>query len=123
MNGCPISTIGDQCTLDFGKKKFNLMVKGKPGASANEAPQEFSILLEFEGTSQVLWDFHRDAKFAWDDPHFSLEWAGDLDQDGKPDLLMTLTEKYSSLPSILFLSSKAAPGELMKRVAEYKVED
>ena len=60
---------------------------------------------------------------AWDDPHFSLEWAGDLDQDGKPDLIMTLTQKYSSLPTILFLSSKASAGDLVGRAAEYRLGD
>ena len=81
--------------------------------------------MEQEGHTQGLWDFHRDGNptIAWDDPRFSLEWAGDLDQDGKPDLIMTLAQKYSSLPNVPFLSSKAGAGELVKQVAEYRVED
>ncbi len=125
VSECSLIKIGNRCVLEVGKSKFFLLVKGQSGSSPAEPPEVFSIVIEYEGRSQMLWDFHRDgnATLAWDDPHFSLEWAGDLDQDGKPDLIMILTQKYSSLPTFLFLSSKADLGELLKRVAEYRVED
>jgi len=122
---CSLIKIADQCLVEVGRTKFHLLVKGQPGASSTDPPKEFSIVMEQDGQSQALWDLHRDgdATIAWDDPRFSLGWAGDLDQDGKPDLIMILTQKGTSLPTFLFLSSKAGPGKLVKRVAEYRVQD
>lgn len=40
-----------------------------------------------------------------------LIWAGDLDGDGKPDLLMNFTDYFWD--TVLFLSSLAKPGELV----------
>lgn len=39
-----------------------------------------------------------------DGPHFWLEWAGDLDGDGRLDLLVTFSDKYSAHPRQLLLS-------------------
>ena len=46
-----------------------------------------------------------------------LLWAGDLDRDGRLDLLLDLSEHYNmSLPT-LFLSSAAADSDLVAPVA------
>lgn len=53
-----------------------------------------------------------------DDANPSLLWAGDLDRDGRLDLLFDLSDHYNvSLPT-LFLSTRAGTGELVGRVAE-----
>jgi len=49
----------------------------------------------------------------------ALLWAGDIDRDGKPDLLMDLTHHYNMEIYTLFLSSKAGKGELVEQVAEF----
>jgi hypothetical protein len=54
-----------------------------------------------------------------DDPHFYIEWAGDLDGDGKLDLVVNLSRKYSVHPHRLLLSSKASPTELVREVAAF----
>jgi len=51
--------------------------------------------------------------FGCGDPHFAIHWAGDLDSDGALDFLATFSMKYSYHPRQLFLSSAAAPGELV----------
>jgi hypothetical protein len=49
-----------------------------------------------------------------------LLWAGDLDRDGRLDLLMDLTNHYNVSEPTLFLSSMAAPNELVKKVASHR---
>lgn len=48
-----------------------------------------------------------------------LIWAGDLDRDGKIDLLMDLTHDYNLMHLALFLSSTAKEGEFVGLVAEW----
>lgn len=49
---------------------------------------------------------------------FKPVWAGDLDQDGKPDLILECTT-FNAVQDILLLSSEARPGELLRPVAVY----
>lgn len=46
---------------------------------------------------------------AW--PH--LRWAGDIDRDGRLDLLIDTSDHYNVSQPTLFLSSRAKPGELV----------
>lgn len=55
-----------------------------------------------------------------DEPHFTVHWAGDLDRDGRLDLLATFSHKYSYHPRQLFLSSGARSHELVAEVARYE---
>ena len=50
-------------------------------------------------------------------PH--LIFAGDLDRDGRLDLIFDTTDHYNVSRPTLFLSGAAAEGELVRRVAEY----
>ena len=54
-----------------------------------------------------------------DEPHFTVHWAGDLDRDGRLDMLVTFSQRYSYHPRQLFLSSGARSGELVAQVARY----
>jgi hypothetical protein len=47
-----------------------------------------------------------------------LEWAGDLDRDGKPDALIDLKPEPGR-GYALFLSSLASDGEFVKQVATF----
>jgi hypothetical protein len=70
-----------------------------------------------DGTlSQDLY-FPNDEYISCDEPHFSVQWAGDLDGDGRLDLLTTFSQKYSYFPRRLWLSSAAREGELVGLVA------
>jgi hypothetical protein len=53
------------------------------------------------------------------EPHFRIHWAGDLDRDGRLDLVVTFSRKYSYHPRQLFLSSAASSGELVSEVARH----
>ena len=50
----------------------------------------------------------------------TLRWAGDLDRDGKLDLLIDMTNHYNIMLPTLFLSSRTAPTELLKEVASHR---
>lgn len=51
----------------------------------------------------------------------SLLWAGDLDRDGKTDLLLDMTDHYNVRHYGLFLSSEAEAGQLVKLVADLRL--
>lgn len=50
----------------------------------------------------------------------SLLWAGDLDGDGKLDLIMDTTDNYNVRNVTLFLSTKAKPGKLVEKVVSHE---
>jgi hypothetical protein len=55
-----------------------------------------------------------------DEPHFYVEWAGDLDRDGRLDLVVNLSRKYSIHPHRLLLSTKAKKAELVGEAAVFE---
>jgi hypothetical protein len=77
------------------------------------------IRMVARGRSQVLFDMKKPRQWACDDPHFAIQWAGDLDRDGRLDLLVTFSEKYSYHPLVLLLSSAARRGDLVGEAARY----
>ena len=57
---------------------------------------------------------------AFPDGGLSLLWAGDLDRDGKLDLLLDVTNHYNVSEIALFLSSLAGPGELVGKAGTHR---
>ncbi|MET0807665.1 MAG: hypothetical protein ABWX93_02785, partial [Pseudoxanthomonas sp.] len=55
-----------------------------------------------------------------DDASPTLLFAGDLDRDGKLDLIFDGTDHYNVSRPTLFLSSPAGQGELLHEVARYE---
>jgi putative lipoprotein len=49
---------------------------------------------------------------------FSLMFAGDIDGDGKLDLVFNLSGEFGELYVALYLSSCALPGQLVRKVSE-----
>lgn len=75
-----------------------------------------AVTLTLGTATQTLYPPGNDA-FSCDEPHFSVQWAGDLDGDGRLDLVTTFSPKYSYFPRRLWLSSAASAGELVGLVA------
>lgn len=59
---------------------------------------------------------------AWlgDDAAAALLFAGDLDRDGRLDLIFDTSDHYNVSRPTLFLSSQAASGELVHQVAQFE---
>ena len=81
------------------------------------------IVLHARGTTQTLSNLtgyyeHRATTLSLsDDGGAVLLFAGDLDRDGKLDLVFDTTDHYNVARPTLFLSSQARPGELLHEVA------
>lgn len=52
-------------------------------------------------------------------PTVSLNWYGDIDMDGKPDAIINDCPFEVGCRDALFLSSKAKPGEFLRKVCEH----
>ena len=52
-------------------------------------------------------------------PSVSITWFGDLDMDGKPDAILNDCPYEMGCRDALFLSSKARPGEALRKVCEH----
>lgn len=103
--------VGQQIKLKVGTAESTLIVTGKKN---KEYRNNYTITLKSGGTTQQLLR-HRQI-----DPETapSLLWCGDLDGDGKLDLIMDTTDNYNVRNVTVFLSGKAKPGSLVKKVAE-----
>lgn len=55
-----------------------------------------------------------------DDASPKLLFAGDLDRDGRPDLIFDVTDHYNVSRPTLFLSSRARDGELLHAASTYE---
>lgn len=80
--------------------------------AADQLLHKAVITLRHGGESQVIYRMQNEI----DEAHVALHFAGDLDGDGKLDLVMTNSPKYSWYPTTLYLSSAAKPGELVREV-------
>ena len=85
------------------------------------------ITLSSGGRTQKLFDATEpgatrdpDLVLACDDPHFKIHWAGDLDRDGRLDMLVTFSHKYSYVPNQLLLSSAARSPDLVAEAGRYE---
>lgn len=103
-------------TFDFSGEKYRLKVETeKPNKDYPEHLNETSKLVLTKGkTTQVLY-----APEDCNDCYWQMNWAGDLDGDGKLDFYLYLTYHYNVGIRKLFLSSKAESGKLVKEVAEF----
>jgi hypothetical protein len=74
-----------------------------------------ALILESEATKQILHTLNAD----YNSDLGNLYWVGDLDRDGKPDFYMDLYVHYNAGNKVLFLSSQAERGKLVKKVAYF----
>ena len=77
------------------------------------------VILAASGREQVLYS----ADGFVDEPHFEVVWAGDLDRDGKLDLVVNLHRKYSMHPFRLLLSTRARGRDLVGEAAVFETGD
>jgi hypothetical protein len=100
--------------VSLGSRRYELRLQ-----SAREDLSDARVLLTDGRQTQVLYSVDGFA----DEPHFDIVWTGDLDGDGKLDLIVNLERKYSWHPYRLLLSSNAAGGELVGDAALFETGD
>jgi hypothetical protein len=82
------------------------------------------LILEGAGETQELkavslWRSPEGKLLVASDAALRVIWAGDIDGDGKLDLLVDLTNHYNVSAPTLFLSTAATKGDLVGRVASF----
>jgi hypothetical protein len=100
--------------ISLGSREYALKLE-----SAQESMSDAKVILTEGNRTQMLYSADGFA----DDPHFDVYWAGDLDGDGKLDLVVDFSRKYSVLSYRLLLSTRARPGQLVGDAALFEMED
>jgi hypothetical protein len=75
-----------------------------------------SVVLRAGAVAQTLSEWPAAAR----DARLDLVWAGDLDGDGRLDLLLAASAQGAAVESVLYLSSAAASGRLVEAVARLR---
>jgi hypothetical protein len=94
--------------IPLGDRRYDLRVRG-----SSQDLADAQVVLTDGRRTQVLYSTDGFV----DDPHFEVNWAGDLDGDGELDLVVNLSRKYSWHPHVLLLSSMASGDELVGEAA------
>jgi hypothetical protein len=119
----PAVTVAEYIDLGFEKREAELFLGlqvYKIRLHSNNADLcDAVITLSNNNRIQMLFQPNIDSPFTCDEPHFRIHWAGDIDRDGRLDLLVTFSPKYSVFPRQLLLSSAASKDELVSEVATY----
>ena len=100
--------------ISLGSRLYELRLQ-----SARKDLYDARVILTDGRRTQVLYSADGFA----DEPHFDIVWAGDLDRDGKLDLVVNLHRKYSAHPYRLLLSSHASGTELVGEAAVFETGD
>lgn len=101
-----LPALGGDAPVQLGDATLTSTPHGKTGRQ---------LVLARGGVAQVLYQFDDGDTDGW-----ALRWAGDLDGDGKLDLLLTADHHYSVSTLRLFLSSRAKKGQLVREVATFR---
>lgn len=116
-------------SIQFGDAHYRIVSACAPAATPDEHNQQFDcriVLRDGRGREQVLvrmggyGDTSAAEPWLGDDATPSLLFAGDLDRDGRLDLIFDTTDHYNVSRPTLFLSSQTKVGELVHQVAQYE---
>ena len=94
--------------------------------SVEQTQFDCRLILEGSGQTQRLFDLSAYSPpgsseiLTSDDGNARLIFAGDLDRDGKLDLIFDTSDHYNVSRPTLFLSSQAKPGEQVGQAAQYE---
>jgi hypothetical protein len=112
--------IYDVHTFVFGKTRATVRYRCANAPDA-DGSVDCSLVLESNGIIQELGTigaYQDGPKLVLPDVLPQLYFAGDLDRDGKLDLLIDMQRHYNEWHPVLFLSTAAGEGELVRKTAE-----
>lgn len=114
--------------IRFDGRAYRLEVECVPAPDPAPEQQQFAcvLVLGSGGDRQRLFELRgyvepgSDEVITSDDGKARLLFAGDLDRDGRLDLIFDTSDHYNVSRPTLFLSSLARPGELVGEAAQYR---
>jgi hypothetical protein len=101
--------------LELKGKRYQLKVISQDPQPQDYLLQNTKLVLTTGRTSQTLISLKQH-----DDGGWFLFWAGDIDRDGKLDLYLDLSNHYNVSRRVLFLSSQAGKGKLVKELVRFE---
>jgi hypothetical protein len=115
--------VGEKASFELNGKKYTFRGDGMVLKSdsayldGSDEPQrwdevaDYKLYLSEDGVDgeQLLVDVPK-----FEDTFVQILWIGDLDEDGKPDFILDVSPHYEYKRVMLFLSSKAGNGEIVK---------
>ena len=102
--------------LPGGERALLVPMLAKGEAPDRAGPREYLLQLRAQGKRQLLGGNLGTCTGKFD-PRDYLLWAGDLDQDGKPDFLVSFVDAEG--PVHLYLSGTAVPGQIVGLAGVY----
>lgn len=109
-----LTTLGKDFIQNYkiGGKEYELKIIE---AKNKNNEKILALILENDGIRQVLHTMNAE----YEGSLGTLYWVGDLDGDEKPDFYFDLFQHYNVGNRVLFLSSEAEKGKLVKIVAQF----
>ena len=115
--------VGEKYSFSFNEKTYTFRGDGNTiksemahtddGLERWDEVENYKLYLSEEGKAEQLIV----AIPAFNNTFVKILWIGDLDGDGKPDFILDTSRHYEEETVLLFLSSKAGNGEIVKIAA------
>lgn len=102
--------------LPLADKNYELSVVSDDPNPTDYLGQKSKLILRVGTSQQTIASLEDHNDGGW-----ILLWAGDIDEDDQLDLYMDLSDHYNVSNKILFLSSAADKGKLVKAVAKFSI--
>jgi hypothetical protein len=129
----PVARAQHGSVVDWRRERLTIDLAGQASAqlalscdTAAAAAPQCELWLEQAGLRQRLVRHDAlpgsdDELHVGNDAPLAMLFAGDLDGDGRLDLILDTSEHYNASQPTLFLSGDAAPGELLRAVAQHRI--
>lgn len=118
----------EKVTYNFNGDEYTLRAEGKVlssekvhtdnGLETYQKVENYKLFISYNNSPEVL--FLEQASF--NDTFVELLFAGDIDGDGKLDFIFGANRDYEEERVILYLSSEAKKGEIIKKVSEIAIQ-
>ena len=112
----PVHTCFDRSENGSFLEQNPILLTCEATAYSIQVTNQRLVQLKQAGKTQTLFRWPQ----ALSEEHAELIWAGDLDGDGKLDLLLDHSSHYNATGLTLYLSTWAGPGQLVGRAATFK---
>ncbi len=105
------SYVGEKFIFDFGNKQYELEAFGEKDSIRSSDINNYSVVYSIKGTAnkQTIVNIPKT-----EDAVTQVLFIGDLDGDGHPDIILNAPDNYENHNIMVFLSSTAKKGNLLR---------